>query len=608
MARTCPAKLFYKKNGYPSTLDQDEYLPFLADGGYMVEAIARLLRPGGIEMGAELDVYTAAAQTKEALALENVTIFEATFVSGSKMARVDILTKRPGRLDLVEVKAKSIDSSSARDPFRGVRGKITPEWRPYLEDVAYQTHLLEELFPDLAIEPALCLVDQAKSTSIDSIFRCFEITRPPAVEGARTGRPTVRFTGNIDELRKSHFLAIIGVRAEVDELIPEVAAEADRFATSLTPLGKLPAQIGVHCRGCEYRIMNGPGTDPRNGFRECWGALADESPHLLDYYCASGIGGRTNPLVDTLVRRGRAKLADIEESDLVKVNGEVGPTARRQQIQREYTLRDEEFFGPTLSSTLKAHAYPLHFVDFETSRIAVPYHAGMRPYSQVAFEWSCHTIREPNGPLEHSDWINTRDAYPSVEFARALKSRLGAGGTIYTWSRHERSTLADILRQMDEYDIRDDELRDWLEATVGCQGVEMVDLCALAKTDYFHPKMRGRLSIKYVLPAVWRQNLTLHQHPDFTQYFRRDANGAILNPYETLPPLPFGSDDASSDEVITDGVGAMRAYQELLYGASRSDQEQKQQWTQLLRQYCRLDTHAMAIIWMHWVQNTRDDS
>jgi hypothetical protein len=38
IARTCATKLYYKKLGYPSTQDNDEYLKFLADGGYMVEA------------------------------------------------------------------------------------------------------------------------------------------------------------------------------------------------------------------------------------------------------------------------------------------------------------------------------------------------------------------------------------------------------------------------------------------------------------------------------------------------------------------------------------------------------------------------------------------
>ncbi|MCB1226582.1 MAG: hypothetical protein KDK99_12280 [Verrucomicrobiales bacterium] len=42
VARSCPTKLFYKKQRYPSSDEENEYLQFLAEGGYMVEALACL--------------------------------------------------------------------------------------------------------------------------------------------------------------------------------------------------------------------------------------------------------------------------------------------------------------------------------------------------------------------------------------------------------------------------------------------------------------------------------------------------------------------------------------------------------------------------------------
>lgn len=44
VACTCATKLYYKKLKYPSMLAENEYLQFLADGGYMVETIAKLCR------------------------------------------------------------------------------------------------------------------------------------------------------------------------------------------------------------------------------------------------------------------------------------------------------------------------------------------------------------------------------------------------------------------------------------------------------------------------------------------------------------------------------------------------------------------------------------
>jgi CRISPR/Cas system-associated exonuclease Cas4 (RecB family) len=40
VAQTCPTKLYYKKRGYPSVKDDDEYLALLAEGGSIVQKIA----------------------------------------------------------------------------------------------------------------------------------------------------------------------------------------------------------------------------------------------------------------------------------------------------------------------------------------------------------------------------------------------------------------------------------------------------------------------------------------------------------------------------------------------------------------------------------------
>jgi hypothetical protein len=48
------------------------------------------------------------------------------------------------------------------------------------------------------------------------------------------------------------------------------------------------------------------------------------------------------------------------------------------------------------------------------------------------------------------------------------------------------------------------------------------------------------------------------------------------------------------------GTGAMRAYQEMLYGADKNDSGARADWTALLTQYCRLDTLSMVLILEHW--------
>src|SRR5205823_6765607 len=150
VARTCATKLYYKKLGYPSIRDDDQYLQFLADGGYMVEAIARLCHPGGTEIGFEGGPEPSAKQTLSILnAHETVTLFEATLIWENRLARVDILEKSGNRIKLIEVKAKSVDTSTGENPFRGVKGNISSNWQPYLEDVVFQYSVLRNLFPEV---------------------------------------------------------------------------------------------------------------------------------------------------------------------------------------------------------------------------------------------------------------------------------------------------------------------------------------------------------------------------------------------------------------------------------------------------------------------------
>jgi hypothetical protein len=158
---------------------------------------------------------------------------------------------------------------------------------------------------------------------------------------------------------------------------------------------------------------------------------------------------------------------------------------------------------------------------------------------------------------------------------------------------------------MSRYKEQDPDLGSWLERMIDKDSRRVVDLCALARRCYFHPAMKGSLSIKYVLPAVWQSNPALWQHPLFSRYFARDRDGNLLNPYDTLPPLPVGKDGGlEADEVVREGTGAMRAYQEMMFGLSRGDPETKSKFRKLLFQYCQLDTAAMVMIWMHWAAST----
>lgn len=589
VARTCGTKLYYRKLRYPSAQDDNPYLEFLADGGYMVEAIAKLLFPDGREIRFD-DNVAAIAETSVALQDENVTLFEATLQHGQLLARVDVLEKRGNHFRLIEVKAKSFHSlEDVPSPFRGRRAGILAKWIPYLEDVTFQVHVLKSLLPAATVTPFLCLVDKAATCGAETIFDKFEFL-PRDVAGGAFSRPEISFVGDVDALRQGAVVGLLDVSGEVAELLPEVVVAAEAFSRTLAldVPERIPPRLGTHCKKCEYRTSTEP-----SGFRECWGNMANPSPHLLDLYRVDSLG-RNGEVAERLIAEGRAALLDVPRDELRGAYGE------RQAIQLEWTERDGEFIDEELRRILNDLAYPIHFIDFEASRLAVPYHPGMRPYEQVAFQWSCHTLATPDGELIHSEWINVEDAYPNFEFARSLMGSVGAPGTVFVWSPFERTTLREIRDQITTYGNDEAELAGWLEMIVA-EGGPLVDMLALAKHHYFHPRMKGSLSIKHVLPAVWFESEALRAHPWFLAYLR-EQEGQVLEPYKTLDPLPFGEEgDEEVLEAVREGTGAMRTYQEMMYGLRKSDPGFREAHRQLLLNYCKLDTAAMVMIWMRWI-------
>ena len=283
-----------------------------------------------------------------------------------------------------------------------------------------------------------------------------------------------------------------------------------------------------------------------------------------------------------------------------------------------------EHLPRALQNELRGHrddpGWPLHFVDFEACNVALPHHAGLRPYERVAFQWSCHTIDE-QGRLTHAEWLNVDRDFPNFAFAWSLRGRIGDRGTVYVWSHYEQSTLSQVLTQIEEWVQRDaqealrvsglrdlaelDALATWLGELLGPEDAKgkrhsprIRDLHKLALQFYFHPEMGGRSSIKVVLPAVWRQSVTLRSHPWFADYLKLDDQGRPVDPYQTLPPLPLGDAD-DDDEAVTEGTGAIRVYQDLIF-RHPADPQIRANREQLLKQYCKLDTAAMVMIWQHW--------
>jgi hypothetical protein len=566
----CPFKLKYSKSRYPSTKNDNAMLKFFAEGGYMVEAIAH-----------------AVMQSNPDVVFEKDLVFERYY------ARADAFETTGDRITLTEIKAKSTDSGDPEQFFTKAK-EIRSEWRDYLVDITFQVMVAEYQYPNKEVIPQLCLVNKNKTVGIDAIYSKIDLSLHQSGQGF--AEPHAVYTGDVHSLRANHFLEFINVRKCVDKLMDEVKLKSTELLQFLT--GKLPnvrPQLGVsNCKSCEYR---GSSLVP-NGFNECWGAEIEEA-HVIDLYFA---GNGSPELKEEMTRRIENRdlhLADFPE-ELMGTSASHLP-ARRNQLRAARS--GNEVIDSNLITELEKLQFPLHFIDFEASQIPVPYVAGMKPYERIAFQLSCHSLSTPaSNDLVHREWLNLNDVYPNQEFLRELRLSIGDTGTVLVWSHYEKSTIKGIRGQLEVRGLLTEDTKTWIDEFEK----RIVDLLVLSQRNYCHPKMNGSHSIKKVLDAVWASAPHLWSDPWFAKYYQLTDDGQPLDPYQTLliPDLDLAKQldetDDSDDRGVTDGVGAMRAYQDILYGLNRDNLKLRDSMKDALLRYCELDTAAMVMIWKHW--------
>ena len=597
-ACNCTTKLYYKKKGFSRSNEGNDYLQFLADGGHQVGKLATMQFPDGIDINTGNDHKEAKKQTALYLKEENITLFEPYIESDQKIIRIDILNKKGNHYQLIEVKSKSYNSKE--DPTAQKKGL-----KEYIYDLAYQYLVLHEYLAQkdepFTITPYLYLPDKSKRSKTEGLNSLFKLR-----EEEFSGKTFRAVAVDIDEnyrkdIEKEDLLVLVDLYDEVIELQEEIKQRSTAFLKSLNPvLINEQAKLNKGCFSCEYNVANEEFKD--SGFELCWKEKDDPEHSIIDLYYAGSLGKKSlgiENLVDHLIEINRLSLDDIPEEFI----GD-GSRGQRQRIQLEFTERNQEYFSDNMTEDLKWD-YPLHFIDFETATAALPYHKGMNPYEAVAFQWSCHTIREPGAEPEHFEWINMNQIFPNFDFAGALMDCIGTEGTVLMWATHENTILRNVFNQMEKYNIEDDALKNWLKGIVKFgkdDKTRLLDMNRFTLEHYFHPKMKGKTSIKKVLPAVLYENSSTRISrwlKEFDSKFSllNEKDGRITDPYAQLPPLDIFD---QGEKYLKDGGGAMAAYQDILFGLRKNDAKSLKAYEKGLLNYCKLDTLAMVIIWEHW--------
>jgi hypothetical protein len=386
--------------------------------------------------------------------------------------------------------------------------------------------------------------------------------------------------------------------------------------------------IGSQCGKCEFRADISD--DLKSGFHECW-KLANKWQNedfnggtVLDIWNFRG--------KDEAILRGARKLSQITETDIPLKLGDDGLSySERQWMQIKGIAPEDDKGGYYLDSDLMAaemHTwnYPYHLIDFETAAVALPFFKGMRPYEQIAFQFS-HHIMEESGDINHIDEFLLADPgqFPNYEFARALKKSLEMdSGSVFMWSHHENTILEKIIQQLEKNeDAPSDksELIAFLKTLVKGGERAMIDLKTLAQKTYYHPDTKASSSIKKVLPAIMKASELLQakysqpiygastgiRSSNFKNFiwWKLYPDGGLIDPYETLKESALALLGNEANEYmeaeefgIAEGGAAATAFSRLQF--ENLDLQSREQIKSALLRYCELDTLAMVMILEAW--------
>jgi hypothetical protein len=267
-------------------------------------------------------------------------------------------------------------------------------------------------------------------------------------------------------------------------------------------------------------------------------------------HCGQGQTQAQHP-VHWLPRVQRKVLKEFLRSsgvaDMAEVPDELLNATQRRV--KHATLSGQAWFDAECArKALAPHSGTLRFLDFEAAARPVPVWAGSRPYQQVPFQFSLHTLHE-DGRVGHDEFIDLSGNDPSKAFAQCLVQVCGTAGPVFVYNAgFEGQVISNLAAQFPH-----------LEDSLRALRHRLVDLRPVTEQHYYHPAQRGKWGLKSVLPTLG------------------------------------GGEDHSRLEGVADGQMAVDAYLEATEPETTT--ARKEELRQQLLTYCRLDTWAMVRLW-----------
>ena len=248
----------------------------------------------------------------------------------------------------------------------------------------------------------------------------------------------------------------------------------------------------------------------------------------------------------------RSKALELYHKGIVNIQ-DIPKSEKLTETQKKQVnlAKDNKLFidKDAIKVFLKSFNYPYYYFDFETYQQALPEFIGIKPFQQIPFQYSLHIKHHPSSKPFHEKFLADSGSDPRESLVTKLISDIPPDVTVIAFnSSFEKSILKELAQQFPKY-------KEHLENIIN----NMIDLAEPFKNKYYyHPKMKGKHSIKILLPLV-------------------------------VPEMPKEYEKLN----IKNGVDAMQAFSDL---ATIRDIKKINKIRKDLEEYCALDTLAMVRI------------
>jgi hypothetical protein len=326
------------------------------------------------------------------------------------------------------------------------------------------------------------------------------------------------------ELEIAKLFKVLDFTNEVVNLQDDIPVRLEEFKSILSDTQNEPSvKIGTHCLK-PYEC---------DAIDYCWNKQEEiPSPNIFDLL------PRTDKNFE-LFHSGIKSLKDLKKSNINLTD---------KQQQKINLLLDNQVYIDKISikKFLDDLTYPLYYLDFETFQQAIPMFQGVSPFMHISFQYSLH-IEQSDGSLKHREFLAKCEDDPREKIVKRLVEDIPKNATVVAYhTQFERDRLKELALSFPKYSKHLLNIAD-----------NLIDLeIPFKNKDYYVPAMKGKSSIKVVLPALV---------PEFE------------SAYKEL-------------ELVQNGSDAMNVYPNLINMA----QEQKDRYRYALLKYCELDTLAMV--------------